>query len=271
MRRLEGKVAIVTGASRGIGRAVALAFAREGAAVVIAAKSDSPSPRLPGTIHTVADEVRALGARALAVKVDVRDDGDVDRMAAETVAAFGRIDVLVNNAGALWWRPVVETPMKRYDLVQGINARGSFTCTRAVLPHMVAGGGGHVVMYSPPVDTSAMAGRVAYCMSKFGMTLFAIGLAAEMRGRHVAANALWPVTLIESQATINFGLGGPKMWRKADILADATVEIVASSPDELTGQALLDEDFLRSRGWTDFTRYRCDPEHEPPRFSLGEV
>jgi citronellol/citronellal dehydrogenase len=262
---LAGKVAIITGASRGIGRTVALTFAREGADIVIAAKSDAENPKLPGTIFTVAAEVEALGRRALPLRVDVRDDDSVDSMVARTMEKFGRIDILVNNAGALWWQPVLETPMKRYDLINDINSRGAFTCTRAVLPHMLAGHGGHVLVYSPPVDLSALPGKVAYCISKFGMTMLAHGLAEEMRGRPFSINALWPVTAVESAATINFQLGGPAMWRKPEIIADASLAIVRKPPGELSGRALFDEDFLRAEGVTDFVQYRCDPSHEPPR------
>src|SRR5258708_4802435 len=160
---LTGKVAVITGGSRGIGRAVALALARAGVDIVVAAKTDTPHPKLPGTIHTVAAEVEALGRHALAVRVDVRDDAQIEAMVARTMASFGRIDILVNNAGALWWQPVLETPMKRYDLIHGINSRAAFACTRAVLPHMLAGAGGHVLVYSPPIDLGALAGKVAYC------------------------------------------------------------------------------------------------------------
>jgi citronellol/citronellal dehydrogenase len=262
---LSGKVAIVTGASRGIGRAVALAFAREGADVVIAAKSDAENPKLPGTIFTVAKEVESLGRRALPLRVDVRDDAEIEAMADQTISAFGRVDILVNNAGALFWQAVLDTPMKRYDLINDINARGAFACTRAVVPHMLKGAGGHVLVYSPPIDLTALPNKVAYCISKFGMTMLAHGLAAELKDRPFSINALWPVTAIESFATINFNLGGPQIWRKPDILADATLAIVKKAPGTLTGQALLDEDFLRQEGVTDFTKYRCDPAHEPPR------
>ena len=268
---LEGQVAIITGGSRGIGRQVALTLAQAGAHIVIAAKTDEPNPKLPGTIHTVAKEIEALGRRALPVKVDVRNDEEIDGMVKQTMDAFGRIDILVNNAGALWWQPVLETPMKRYDLINQINSRASFACTHAVLPHMLAGKGGHILVYSPPIDLSALAGKVAYCISKFGMTMLAHGLAGEMEGKPISINALWPVTAIESFATINFQLGAPAMWRKADILADATLEIVSMKPGELSGQALLDEDFLRERGVTDFTKYRCDPASEPPRLAAKDL
>jgi citronellol/citronellal dehydrogenase len=274
MAALEGKVAIITGASRGIGRQVALTFARAGADIVVAAKSDEENPKLPGTIHSVAAEIEALGRRALALRVDVRDDAEVESMAARTMERFGRIDILVNNAGALWWQPVLETPMKRYDLINDVNSRGAFSCTRAVLPHMLAGPkprGGHVLVYSPPVDLSALPGKVAYCISKFGMTMLAHGLAEEMRGRPFSINALWPVTAVESQATINFQLGGPALWRKADIIADASLAIVSKPPGQLSGQALLDEDFLRQEGVTDFVKYRCDPDSEPPRLLAADL
>ncbi len=271
MAILDGKVAIITGGSRGIGRTVALTLARAGADIVIAAKSDAPHPKLPGTIFTVAAEVEALGRRALPVRVDVRNDDEIDAMVAQTMAKFGRIDILVNNAGALWWQPVLETPMKRYDLINQINARASFACTRAVLPHMLAKEGGHILVFSPPIDLRALPGKVAYCISKFGMTMLAHGLAAEMAGRPISINALWPVTAIESAATINFQLGGPAIWRKPEILADACLEIVREVPGKLSGQALLDEDFLRTRGWSDFVKYRCDPDSEPPRIMAADL
>jgi citronellol/citronellal dehydrogenase len=265
VERLAGKVAVVTGASRGIGRVVALTLAREGASVVVAAKSRTSRETLPGSIHTVAEEIEAAGGKALPIRVDVRDDAEVETMAAAAEETFGGIDILVNNAGALWWQDVAQTPMKRFDLVMGVNVRAAFACTHACLPAMRRRGGGHVVVFSPPVDLEALPGKTAYLISKFGMTMLALGLAEELRDEQIAANALWPVTAIESLATINYKLGGPRTWRKPEIVADATLEIVTSPPETLTGRALLDEDFLRERGWTDFTPYRCDPDHEPPR------
>ncbi len=262
---LTGKVAVITGASRGIGRCIALAFARQGANVVIAAKSDEPHPKLPGTIHTVAEEVEAFGVKALPLKVDVRDDEMIQAMVERTMETFGRIDILINNAGALWWMPVLETPMKRYDLVNEVNSRAAFACTQACLPHILETGGGHVLVFSPPVDLRALPGKVAYLISKFGMTMLALGLAEEMQGKPFSINALWPVTAIESAATINFQLGTPEMWRKPDILADACLALVTTPPGEVTGKALLDEDVLRSIGVDDFTQYQCVSGHEPPR------
>jgi len=263
--RFEGRVAFVTGASRGVGRCIALALAREGADVVVAAKTVEPNPQLPGTIYTTAAEVEALGRRALPVRVDVRDDQAVANAVRAALERFGHIDILVNNAGALFWQPVADTPMARFDRVLAVNVRGAFACTREVLPGMLAQRWGHILMMSPPVDPAAAAGKVAYAVSKFGMTLIAHGLAGEVAEGNVACNALWPATLIESYATINFGLGDAKVWRKPDIVADAALAIFAKEPGRFTGHALIDEDFLRGEGRTDFSGYRCDADHEPPR------
>jgi citronellol/citronellal dehydrogenase len=271
MDALGGRVAIVTGASRGIGRAIALGLARAGSHVVIAAKSTTSTEKLPGSIHTVAAEVDALGAQGLAVQVDVRDEAQVEAMAARTLERFGRIDVLVNNAGALWWQPVLETPAKRFDLVMGVNARAAFLCARAVLPAMIEQRRGHIVNLAPPLDLTMVPGRVAYAISKLGMTLLTHGLAEEVRPHNVAVNALWPVTIIESQASINWGLGTPAQWRKPDILVDCVLRLLRKEPGELTGQALLDEDFLRAEGVTDFSGYACVPGSEPPRLSWKSV
>lgn len=268
--RLAGKVAIVTGASRGIGRCVALGFAKAGADVVIAAKSDTAHPKLPGTIHTVAEEVEAIGRRALPVRLDVRDTAAIDQMVERTMAEFGRIDILINNAGALWWQPVADTPMKRFDLVHEVNCRAAFACTRACLPHMLAGGGGHTLVFSPPIELSMLEGKVAYLISKFGMTMLALGLAEEMRGDPFSINALWPVTAIESAATATFGLGTPETWRKPEIMADACLALVSKPPGAYSGHAVLDEDVLRTEGVTDFSRYQCVPGCEPPRVTLRD-
>ena len=263
--KFAGRVAMVTGASRGVGKALALRLAAEGCDVVVAAKTVAPDPKLPGTIEETAREIEALGRRALAAQLDVRDDVAVERVVKQALEQFGQIDFLVNNAGALYWRSVAETEMKRFDLVMGVNARGAFACTRHVLPSMLARKFGHILMLSPPVDPRAGAGKVAYALSKFGMTLVAQGVAEEVRGQGVAANALWPATMLESQATIRWGLGDRSLWRTPEIVADAMVAIFAKPPDTMTGQALIDEDFLRAEGVTDFSRYRCDPDKEPPR------
>jgi citronellol/citronellal dehydrogenase len=267
MSTLSGKVAVVTGASRGIGRAIALGLAREGCAVVIAAKSVTSTEKLPGSIYTVAQEAEALGAQALPVAIDVRDAEQIDVLAKQTFERFGRIDILVNNAGALWWQPLLETPAKRFDLVLGVNARAACLCSRAVLPAMMAHRWGHIINMSPPLDLAMVPGRIAYSISKLGMTLLTHGLAEEVREHNIAVNSLWPVTIIESQASINWGMGTPAMWRKADILVDCVLRLVQKPPAELTGQALLDEDFLRKEGVSDFAPYACVPGSEPARIS----
>ncbi len=263
-QRLAGKVAIITGASRGIGRILALTFAREGARVVIAAKSEAETKRLPGTIYSVAREVEALGGEALPVRVDVRNAEDIEAMVAQTVQQFGRVDILVHNAGALWWQDVADTPLARFDLMHEVNVRAAFIAAQAVIAPMRAAGGGHIVVCSPPVELSVLPHKVGYLISKYGMTMLAQGLAEELRADNIAVNALWPVTLIQSQATMNFAIGDEKMWRKPEIVADAALELVTSPPSAISGEAVLDEDLLRARGWTDFSQYRCDPEHEPP-------
>jgi citronellol/citronellal dehydrogenase len=260
-----GKVAFVTGASRGVGRALALRLADEGCDVVLVAKTTEPGGPLPGTIHETAREIEARGRRALAVATDVRDDVAVERAVKAALDRFGRIDFLVNNAGALYWQRLADTPLKRFDLVMGVNVRGAFACTHHVLPAMLAQKFGHVLMLSPPVEPAAATGKVAYAISKFGMTLIAQGLAEEVRAENVAANSLWPATLIESQATIHFGLGDRSMWRTPEIVADAMTRIFAKEPRTFSGHTLVDEDFLRAEGVTDFARYRADPAVEPPR------
>lgn len=267
MAALAGKVAIITGASRGIGRALALGLAREGCHVVVAAKSTESTDRLPGSIYSVAQEVEALGAQALPVQVDVRDDQQIEALAARALERFGRIDILVNNAGALHWQPLLETPARKFDLVMGVNARAACLCSRAVLPAMIERRWGHVINMSPPLDLSMVPGRIAYSISKLGMTLLTIGLAEEVRQHNIAVNSLWPVTIIESQASINWNLGTRDQWRKPDILVECVLRLVKKEPSALTGQALLDEDFLRAEGVTDFSAYACVPGTNPPRLS----
>jgi citronellol/citronellal dehydrogenase len=267
MSGLQGKVAIVTGSSRGIGRALALGLARAGCHVVIAAKSTVSTDKLPGSIYTVAAEVEALGAQALPFAIDVRDAEQIDALAAKTLERFGRIDILVNNAGALHWQSLLETPAKRFDLVMGVNARAACLCARAVLPAMIRQGSGHIINMSPPLDMKMVHGRIAYCISKFGMTLLTFGLAEETRPHGINVNSLWPVTIIESQASINWGLGKREQWRKPDILVDCLLRLVQKEPGAVTGRALLDEDFLHGEGMTDFSGYACVPGTDPPRIA----
>ncbi|MFZ5817074.1 MAG: SDR family oxidoreductase [Bacillota bacterium] len=261
---LEGRVALITGASRGIGRALAIRLAQEGADVVVAAKSEQSTEKLPGSIYETADEVRALGRRALPVKVDVRVEEEIAAMVEQAVAEFGRIDILINNAGALWWKPVLETPGKRFDLLMGVNVRASYLCAYYVLPHMVRQKWGHIITMAPPISTTANPGMVAYMIAKMGMARLAIGIAEEHRQDNIASNSLWPVTPIETAAVVNNHLGEREQWRTPEIMCDAVMAILSQEPSRCTGRQLLDEEILREAGVTDFDRYWCEgkpPEH----------
>lgn len=265
--KLKDKVAIITGSTRGIGREIALALAREGCHIVVTGKTAEPDPKLPGTIYTVAAEIEALGVRALPVQCNVRELEEIQAMVSKTQETFGRVDILINNAGALWWRPLMETPPKRFDLVMDINVRASFFAAQAVLPLMIAQKSGYIINMSPPIAMQYVPNRIAYMISKYGMTMLALGLAEEMREHGIGACSLWPVTLIESQATINWGLGDRSLWRKPSIMADAVLEIVSRDPLYYTGQALLDEPLLRAAGVTDFEPYACVPGSEMPELN----
>ena len=262
--RLIGQVAIVTGSSRGVGKAVALALAREGCDVVVAAKTDQPHARLPGTIHETAEAVRKLGQRALAVKCNVREFEEVERLRKAALDEFGRIDILINNAGAIHFAPLAEWPAGKFDLVMDVNVRAAFLCSRAVIPQMRERRHGRIVMMSPPVNVAKVAGKAPYLVSKMGMTMLAHAIAAEEAENGIAASALWPVTMIESEATRFFGLGSPAEWRTPQILADATVEICCAPAERIAGRALYDEEALRElRSATEFSSYSVVPGTTP--------
>jgi len=260
---LHGRVAVVTGASRGIGKALAIRLAQEGADVVVAAKSEQSTSRLPGNIHETADAIRSLGRRALAVPTDVRDEDAIRRMVEQTVAEFGRLDILVNNAGAIWTQPILETPPKRFDLMMGVNVRATYIACYYALPHMVKQQWGHVLNMCPPLSVDPSPGKVAYMISKLGMARIAIGLAAEHKKDNIAANALWPRTIIESQASINWSMADRSQWRTPEILCDASIAILGQEPRTSTGHQWIDEDALRElAGIADFDHYWC--EGKPP-------
>jgi len=267
---LTNKVALVTGASRGIGRSLALAFARRGMDVVLAGKTLDPDPRLPGTLIDVKREVEAIGRRALAIKTDVREASQIESMVKEAIDVFGAVDVLVNNAGALYWHPIVDTPASRFDLVVQVNARAAFLSSRAVIASMKARGGGAIVNMSPPIVRGATGGHVAYMISKYGMTLVSEGVAAEHAQDGIRAYSLWPATMIESQATIGHSLGTREMWRSPDILVDATLALVTDDAKLENGGAFYDEDVLHAIGVTDFDRYACVPGSKPPTLRLDD-
>jgi NAD(P)-dependent dehydrogenase (short-subunit alcohol dehydrogenase family) len=272
MNALADRVAIITGASRGIGKGIAARLAQEGVRVVIAAKTTEPHPRLPGTIHETVEEIREAGGEALAVKCDVRRQEDRERVVNEALSVYGRIDILINNAGAMWFQPLAYTEEKRLDLLLDVNFKAPFLLSQLCIPHMAANGWGHIVNMSPPAEPqiSNSGGMIAYLTSKLGATLLAHGLGDELKGTGIACNALWPRTLIESLATITFGLGSAEDWRRPDILVDAVLLILQQDPRAYSGQSLIDEEVLRDRGGVDdFSAYRAAPGSEPPAMDLA--
>ena len=261
MSTLSGKTLLITGASRGIGRAIALRAARDGANVAIVAKSGVPNPKLPGTIHSVADEVRALGGQALALKCDIREEDEVRAAVAAAVDAFGGLDILVNNASAIWLRGALDTPMKRFDLMHQVNSRGSFLCAQACLPWLLQAPDPHILTLAPPpsLDPKWWGPHTGYTLAKMGMSLMTLGLAAEFGPQGVAVNALWPKTIIATDA-INMIPGvDAARCRTPDIVADAAHAVLSRPARERTGAFLIDEDVLREAGVTDFARYAVDP------------
>ncbi len=265
MATLKGKTLFITGASRGIGKAIALAAARDGANVVIAAKTKVPHPKLPGTIHSAAEEVEAAGGKALALHVDIRDDAQVKTAVQAAVERFGGIDVLVNNASAILLAGTVDTPAKRWDLMHGVNARGTFLCSQACIPHLARAPNPHILMISPPLDMRAkwFAPHVAYTMAKYGMSMCVLGMAEELRPQGIAVNALWPRTVIDT-AALNV-LGGEEMARharKPEIVADAARAILLRDARACTGNFFIDDEVLRAEGVTDLSRYSARPGEE---------
>lgn len=260
---LKGKTLFVTGASRGIGLAIALRAARDGANIVVAAKTDKPHPKLTGTIHSAASEIEQAGGRALPLVVDVREEASVKQAIDQAAQAFGGIDIVVNNASAIQLTPSTATDMRRFDLMHQVNARGTFMVSKYAIPHLEKAANPHILMLSPPLDMQEkwFAPHTAYSIAKFGMSLVALGLAGELRGKGIAVNALWPRTTIATAAIKNL-LGGDtmmRMSRKPDILADAAHRIFLKSAREFTGRFLIDDSFLASEGVTDFEPYRVDP------------
>ena len=260
---LAGKVVFISGGSRGIGKAIALRAAADGARVVIAAKTVDPHPKLPGTIHETADEVRAAGGEALPVQMDIREDDLVDAAVARAVAEFGQIDLLVNNASAISLTPVSATPMKRVDLMWDVNVRGTYTLTRAAVAAMKEGG--HIVNLSPPLSMNPVwfARHTAYTISKYGMSMCVLGMSEEFRAAGIAVNALWPKTVIDTEALRMIPGVDRRATRKPQIMADAWHALVQQDPKQVTGQFLLDEEILARVGITDLQQYASDSEVEP--------
>ncbi|MDB4937472.1 MAG: Oxidoreductase, short chain dehydrogenase/reductase family [Labilithrix sp.] len=262
-RNLKGKTVFITGASRGIGKAIGLRAARDGANVVIAAKTAEAHPKLQGTIYSAKEEIEAAGGKALACIVDVRFEEQIHEAVKQTVATFGGIDVLVNNASAISLTGTVDTPMKRYDLMHGVNTRGTFACSQACIPYLAKSENPHILNISPPLNMEArwFAPHVAYTMAKFGMSMCVLGMHEELRSQKIAVNALWPRTVINTAAVQNL-LGGDatvRGSRKPDIMADAAYEILTRKSSEFTGNFCVDETILREAGVTDFSAYSMTP------------
>lgn len=268
---LQGKTLFITGASRGIGLAIALRAARDGANIVIAAKSDVPHKHLSGTIHTAAAEIEAAGGKALALKVDIRDQVAVEEAVAQAVNTFSGIDICINNASAISMTGTLNTDMRRFDLMHSVNTRGTFLVSRACLPHLMKASNPHVLNLSPPLDMSAnwFGPHVAYTMAKFGMSMCVLGMAEEFRSKGIAFNALWPRTAIAT-AAMEFAITGPeglKSCRKVDILSDAAYIILTRSAGDCTGNFFIDDVLLFDAGERNFDQYRMDPtQHLLPDF-----
>jgi citronellol/citronellal dehydrogenase len=265
MDSLNGKTVFITGASRGIGRAIGVACACQGANVVVAAKTKVPHPKLPGTIFDAAEEMERAGGRALAVECDIRSEEQVAAAVSRAVETFGGIDVLVNNASAIHLADTLNTPMKRWDLMHQVNVRGTFLATQACLPHLARGRNPHVLVLSPPpsLEPRWFANHLAYSLSKFGMSMCVLGLAEELRERGIAVNALWPRTVIAT-AALNL-LGGDETarhGRRPEVVADAAVAVLRRDSRACTGKFLVDEDVLREEGVTEFEKYAVAPGTE---------
>lgn len=263
---LAGKTLFITGASRGIGLAIALRAARDGANIVVAAKTDTPHAKLPGTIHSAAEEIVAAGGKALPLVVDVREEESVSTAMKTAADHFGGIDIVINNASAIMLAPVATLDMKRFDLMQQVNARGTYLTSKVALPYLkasaAAGRNPHILMLSPPLDmkTKWFQNHTGYSMAKFGMSLVVLGLSGELAGQ-IGVNAIWPRTAIATSAIKNI-LGGDQLMRMSrtpDILSDAAHAILTKDGRSFTGQFLIDDTFLAGEGVTDFDQYRADP------------
>ena len=260
---LKDKTLFITGASRGIGLAIALAAARDCANIAVAAKTQTPHPKLPGTIHTAAAEIEAAGGRALPLAVDVRDEAAVKDAIDRTAAHFGSLDIVVNNASAISLAKVADTDMRRFDLMHQINTRGTFMVSKYAIPHLEKAKNPHILMNSPPLDMREkwFAGTTGYSIAKYGMSLVVLGLAGELRDRGIAVNALWPRTTIATAAIKNL-LGGERVMRMSrtpEIMADAAYLVFQKPAKSFTGNFLIDDSFLAGEGVTDFEKYRVDP------------
>jgi citronellol/citronellal dehydrogenase len=262
MPALTGRTAFITGATRGIGLAIGKALAAEGANVAVIGKTTDPHPKLPGTIYTAVEEINAAGGRGLPIACDIRDEAQVQAAVDQTVAEFGGIDILVNNASAIFMRGTLDTPIKRWDLMHGVNARGTFLVTQRCLPHLLKSENPHILVMSPPLDmkTRWFAPNVAYTSAKYGMSLCVLGWAGEFKGQ-IAANALWPRTAVATAAVANVLMGEEAFvaCRKPEILAEAARRIVLKDAKSFTGNFIIDDTFLVEEGVTDLDQYSVQP------------
>ncbi len=268
MRSLANKTVFITGASRGIGKAIGLRAARDGANIVIAAKTTQHDPRLEGTIYTAAEEMESAGGKALPVVCDVRDEAQVQAAVAKGVEAFGGIDILVNNASAINLSGTLELPLARFDLMFQVNARATFLCSKTCLPHLLKAENPHILTLSPPLNTDPkwFKGMAPYTITKYGMTMITLGLAQEFKKAGLGANALWPKTAIATAAVRNI-LGGEEALRhcrKVEIVADAAWAILTHKSRDCSGNCFIDEEVLRQEGEEDFARYAVDPNADLP-------
>lgn len=263
MTTLRGKTLFITGATRGIGLAIALRAARDGANIAVAAKTDTPHPRLPGTLGTAVAEIEQAGGKALAVKTDIRDEQQIAEAVQQTTERFGGIDILVNNASAINLTGTLETPMKRYDLMHQVNARGTFATSQACLPQLLKADNPHILNLSPPLSLNPkwFKHHCAYTMAKYGMSLCVLGMAEEFREQGVAVNALWPRTVIYTAAIAMLdGMVKPENCRTAEIVADAAYAILTRDSRTCSGNFFIDEEVLLQEGVSDFKRYALDPD-----------
>ena len=262
MAALKGKTLFITGGSRGIGLAIALRAATDGANVVIAAKTVEPHPKLPGTIHTAAREIEAAGGRCLPVQCDIRDEAQIAKAVTEAVERFGGIDILVNNASAISLTGTMETPLKRFDLMFGINVRGTYAASQACIPQLAKANNPHILTLSPPLNLQPrwFKAHVAYTMAKYGMSMCVLGMAEELRTAGIAVNALWPRTVIATAALQMIPGIDPREGRKPEIMADAAHWVLSQTCRECSGNFFIDEDVLRRAGVSDLRKYAVDPQ-----------
>jgi citronellol/citronellal dehydrogenase len=263
---LQNKTVFITGGSRGIGKAIALRLAKEGANIVIGAKTVEPHPKLEGTIHTAAEEIKATGAKVLALQLDIRNEEEIQKAVTEAAQAFGGIDILINNASAINLTPTEQTEAKRFDLMQSINVRGTFLMSKACIPYLKGSDNAHILTLSPPLNLNPkwFAQHLAYTMSKYGMSMVTLGLAEELKKNNIAVNALWPKTTIATAAVQNL-LGGNYLIQKSrtpEIVADAAYAILTKKATDCTGNFFIDEEVLAKEGITDFLKYAVNTEQE---------